>query len=139
MGWVILIVAACMLIWFIQHFVFAPHYTEPARKRFILETLRSANFAQLNQSSERISYPFRGRILGAYWIIYQRPDVGPQAVTVRFNVLPTVRTAGSVTHSEFLLIRSAEHLQQMKDKLKESDSYEEYLVYPKDVGPPPKF
>ena len=140
MRWIVLLVILIVLIWFVQHYVFAPHYTEPARRQFILETLRNADFEKLSGSSiEKSSYPFRGRTLGAKRITYPRPDVGPQAITLEFDVQPTVRTYGSISRSEFILVRSPDHLQEIKDKLKHADSYEDYCIYPKEWGPPRKF
>ncbi len=134
-----LLAVVLFCVWFIQRYVFAPHYTEPARKQFILETLRTADFVALSQSSETVAYPFRGRKLGAHWIAHPRPELGPQAITVEFDVHPTVKTYGSISGSQYILIRDPHHLQVIKDTLKTSDHYEVFCVFPKDLGPPPKF
>ena len=141
MRWLILLAVLCALVWLIQRYVFAPHYTEPARRQFILETLRTSAFEQLSHSREKGPYLFHGRTLGAKWITYPRPDVGPQAITLEFDMQPTSgKMWGNISHSEFILIRGPDHLQKIKDKLKHSDSYEEYCVYPKEwVGPSVKF
>lgn len=139
MGWVILLSIILAIVWFIQRYVFAPHYTEPARQQFILETLRSADFAALNKSTETAAYSFRGRKLGAHRNAHPRPELGAQAITVEFDVHPTVKTCGSISRSEYILIRDPYHLQEIKDALKTSDHYEVFGVIPKEFGPSPKF
>jgi len=139
MGWLVLAFVTILLVWFVQRFVFAPHYTEPARHRFVLETLRHADHDILRRTTEKTAYSFRGRTLGAHWIAHPRPDIGPTVVTVEFDVCPTVRTALSISRSTFVLIRDAKHLENIKTHLKTSDNYEPYCVYPRTLGPPPTF
>ncbi len=118
-----------ILIYLIWRFLYSPRFTDFARQRYIVESLKKRSFEELKRNqSERIRV--EGRTGYAHWKSYEYENgIG---MIVEFDVHPSALPI-SVSASEIIRIQSHGHLEQMKRDLQQSDDYSPFLASDADI------
>ena len=113
-----------ILIYLIWRFLYSPGFTDFARQRYIVESLRKRSFEDLKRNQgERIKV--NGRTGYAHWKSYEHENgVG---LIVEFDVHPSAFSI-SLSASEFIHIQSRDHLEQIKKDLQRSEDYCRFLA-----------
>jgi len=97
--------------------------THAAQRLFILSSLRSRSFSELSTDHDT-TVESNGRTFPAHWI---SNSIGGQdgGLVIEFDVHPS-RFPFTISASEFLFVRDAQHLANIQVALADSDEYEEY-------------
>ena len=100
--------------------------THAAQRLFILSSLRSRSFSELSTDHDT-TVESNGRTFPAHWI---SNSIGGQdgGLVIEFDVHPS-RFPFTISASEFLFVRDAQHLANIQVALADSDEYDRITSY----------